>query len=69
MSKTKPTIWTPAERKVLDRLTSPYAIQFHLDHTPYSPDPIYRSPLIGRIKPLFQTWESFHGFSDASDKG
>jgi len=36
--------WTRAERKVLDRLTSPDRIQAYLDEVPYSADPIYRSP-------------------------
>jgi len=44
MSKSNAIVWSTAEHKVLDRLTSPYAIQSYLDHTPYSADPIYRSP-------------------------
>ena len=36
--------WTPDELAVLDRLTSPAAVQEFLDGIPYSADPIYRSP-------------------------
>ena len=36
--------WSAAERRVLDRLTTPRAIQDFLDATPYSTEPIYRSP-------------------------
>lgn len=43
-SRPAPAAWTAAERKVLDRLTSPAAIQDFLDATPYSADPIYRCP-------------------------
>ncbi|MFH1810704.1 MAG: hypothetical protein ABIJ09_18320 [Pseudomonadota bacterium] len=43
-SRPVPNAWTAAERKVLDRLTSPAAIQDFLDATPYSADPIYRCP-------------------------
>lgn len=36
--------WSAAERRVLDRLRTPAAIQDFLDAVPYSADPIYRSP-------------------------
>ncbi|MBN2360353.1 MAG: hypothetical protein JXR83_12945 [Deltaproteobacteria bacterium] len=36
--------WTAAERRELDRLRTPHAVQCFLDHLPYSADPIYRSP-------------------------
>jgi hypothetical protein len=36
--------WTAAERRVLDRLTSPGAVQAFLDTCVYSDDPCYRSP-------------------------
>ncbi|HEY3354354.1 MAG TPA: hypothetical protein VGQ83_13965 [Polyangia bacterium] len=39
-----PAPWTAAERRVLDRLDSPVAIQAFLDGIPYSDDPIYRCP-------------------------
>jgi hypothetical protein len=46
-----------------------------MDHRP-SPEGAPASPLwlrptaaLGQIKPLFQTWASFHGFSAASDEG
>jgi len=37
-------LWTPAERRLLDGLNTPAAIQEFLDATQYSVDPIYRSP-------------------------
>lgn len=37
-------VWTQAEARVLDTLTSPDRIQAFLDSLPYSADPIYRSP-------------------------
>ncbi|HCF61432.1 MAG TPA: hypothetical protein DFS52_25970 [Myxococcales bacterium] len=36
--------WTCAELAVFDALSSPLQIQGRLESTPYSPDPIYRSP-------------------------
>ena len=36
--------WTAAERKLLERLDVPAAIQAFLDSIPYSADPIYRCP-------------------------
>ncbi|MEW5849328.1 MAG: hypothetical protein AB2A00_10965 [Myxococcota bacterium] len=38
------TEWTPRERQVLQRLRTPEHIQAWLDETPYSTEPIYRSP-------------------------
>jgi hypothetical protein len=43
-SRSAKDTWTAAERRVLDQLRSPAAIQDFLDATPYSADPIYRSP-------------------------
>ena len=37
-------IWSPTERKVFRKLTTPFKIQTYLDHIPYSEDPFYRSP-------------------------
>ncbi|RJO63781.1 MAG: hypothetical protein C4523_19430 [Myxococcales bacterium] len=37
-------IWTVSEKKILDRLDSPFKIQRFLDGLEYSADPIYRSP-------------------------
>jgi len=37
-------VWTPAERKILSRLTRPIEIQAFLDSVAYSPDPFARSP-------------------------
>jgi hypothetical protein len=39
-----PSPWTPAERKVLDRLKTPGHVQRFLESTAYSTEPIYRSP-------------------------
>ncbi len=39
-----PSPWTPAERKVLDRLRTPGHVQRFLESTAYSTEPIYRSP-------------------------
>ncbi|MBE2250138.1 MAG: hypothetical protein IAE78_11365 [Myxococcus sp.] len=39
-----PNPWTPAERKVLDRLRTPGDVQRLLETTAYSSEPIYRSP-------------------------
>ncbi len=39
-----PNPWTAAERKALDRLRTPGDIQRLLETTPYSSEPIYRSP-------------------------
>jgi hypothetical protein len=39
-----PEPWTREERAVLDSLATEYAVQEFLDATPYSDDPIYRSP-------------------------
>lgn len=37
-------VFTPSELQTLDRLSTPVAVQAYLDETPYSTDPIYRSP-------------------------
>ena len=37
-------VWSRTERKLLDRLASPYAIQEYLDQLAYSIDSFYRSP-------------------------
>ena len=36
--------WTKEEKKIFEKLTSPFKIQEFLDSIPYSADPIYRSP-------------------------
>jgi hypothetical protein len=36
--------WTAGEKRVLDRLDSPRAIQDFLDSMPYNPEPVCRSP-------------------------
>lgn len=37
-------IWSDWEKKIFDRLNTPFKIQAFLDEIPYSEDPIYRSP-------------------------
>ncbi len=37
-------VWTAPERRLLQGLSSPLAVQRFLDSTPYSSDPIYRCP-------------------------
>lgn len=44
MPKAPRISWTAAERRVLDGLSSPPAIQAFLDQTPYATDEVYRSP-------------------------